>query len=424
MGISGEMMRPAVFLDRDGVISRPTLREGKPYPPHSLAELELLPGVQEALRALKAGGYCLVVVTNQPDIARGTALRTVVDSMNDWLKSILPLDAVLTCPHDDDDQCQCRKPLPGLITQAARELHVECTASYMIGDRWRDVEAGRRAGCKTFYIDRGYDEPAPETYDFRVRSLPDAARIILQSNTSVTAIRGLKVKIFADGADAPEMLEMYSKPYIKGLTTNPTLMRKAGISNYRAFAWEILAQIRDKPLSFEVVCDEFAEMERQAFEISGWADNVYVKIPVTNTRGEPSYALIRRLASRGVKLNVTAIMTLAQVREVVSALSPEVASFVSVFAGRIADTGVDPVPLMADAVQLLKTRSKAELIWASPREVLNIFHADSIGCHVVTATRDILKKLPLVGYNLDEYSLDTVRMFYRDAVAAGFSPCQ
>lgn len=240
----------------------------------------------------------------------------------------------------------------------------------------------------------------------------------------MTTIHSLKVKIFADGADAPEMLEMYSKPYIKGLTTNPTLMRQAGILNYRAFAREILAKIRDKPLSFEVVCDEFAEMERQALEISGWADNVYVKIPVTNTRGEASYALIRRLAARGVKLNVTAIMTLVQVREVVSALSPEVASFVSVFAGRIADTGVDPLPLMADAVRLLKTRSKAELIWASPREVLNIFHADSIGCHVVTATRDILKKLPLVGYNLDEYSLDTVRMFYRDAVAAGFSPCQ
>jgi D-glycero-D-manno-heptose 1,7-bisphosphate phosphatase len=180
MGIGGEVMRPAVFLDRDGVISRPTVREGKPYPPRSLAELELLPGVQEALWALKTGGYCLVVVTNQPDVARGTARRAVVDGMNDWLKSALPLDAVLTCIHDDDDQCQCRKPLPGLITRAARELGVECAASYMIGDRWRDMEAGRRAGCKTFFIDSGYDEQAPESYDFRVSSLPDAARIILQ----------------------------------------------------------------------------------------------------------------------------------------------------------------------------------------------------------------------------------------------------
>jgi transaldolase len=240
----------------------------------------------------------------------------------------------------------------------------------------------------------------------------------------VITIDSLKVKLFADGADTAEMLEMYSQPFIKGLTTNPTLMRRAGISNYRAFAREILAQIRDKPLSFEVVGDEFAEMERQALEISSWADNVYVKIPVTNTRGEASYALVRRLASRGVKVNVTAIMTLVQVRDVVSALSPEVASFVSVLAGRIADTGVDPVPLMAAAVQMLKTCAKAELMWASPRELLNIFQADSIGCHIITATRDILSKLPLVGYNLDEYSLDTVRMFYRDAVAAGFSPCK
>jgi transaldolase len=165
-------------------------------------------------------------------------------------------------------------------------------------------------------------------------------------------------------------------------------------------------------------------MERQALEISSWADNVYVKIPVTNTSGEPSYGLVRRLASRGVKLNVTAIMTLAQVRDVVSVLSPEVASFVSVLAGRVADTGVDPVPLMAAAVQMLKPCAKAELIWASPREVLNIVQADSIGCHIVTATHDILSKLPLIGYSLDEYSLDTVRMFYRDAVAAGFSPCK
>jgi D-glycero-D-manno-heptose 1,7-bisphosphate phosphatase len=176
------VMRPAVFLDRDGVISRTTIRKRKPYPPRSLAELELLPGVQAALRALKAGGYCLVVVTNQPDIARGTTLMTVVKGMNDWLMSVLPLDAVLMCPHDDDDGCLCRKPLPGLITQAARELRVECAASYMIGDRWRDVEAGRRAGCKTFFIDRGYDEPAPESCDFRVGSLPDAAKIILRTD--------------------------------------------------------------------------------------------------------------------------------------------------------------------------------------------------------------------------------------------------
>lgn len=234
-------------------------------------------------------------------------------------------------------------------------------------------------------------------------------------------IESLRVKIFADGADRSGMLEMYSKPYIKGLTTNPTLMRKAGISNYKAFAKEILSQLRDKPLCFEVLSDEFPGMEREALEIASWADNVYVKIPVTNTRREPSYALVHRLASRGVKLNVTAIMTLLQVREAVAALSPEVPSYVSVLAGRVADTGVDPVPLMAAAVHMLKTNPMAELIWASPRELLNIFHADSTGCHVITVTHDMLRKLSLIGRDLDEYSLDTVKMFYSDAVAAGFS---
>lgn len=237
----------------------------------------------------------------------------------------------------------------------------------------------------------------------------------------MTGIDQLKVKIFADGADKSGMLEMHAKPYIKGLTTNPTLMRKAGLTDYRAFAKDILQAITDKPISFEVFSDEFADMERQALEIAGWADNVYVKIPVTNTRREPSYDLVRSLAKRKIKLNVTAIMTLGQVRDVVAALDPKTPSYVSVFAGRIADTGRDPVPLMAAAVQLLGTNPKAELIWASPRELLNIFQADAIGCHVITVTNDILKKLSLVNYNLDDYSLDTVKMFYNDAFSAGFS---
>ena len=230
----------------------------------------------------------------------------------------------------------------------------------------------------------------------------------------------LKVKIFADGADKAGMLEMYAKPYIKGLTTNPTLMRKAGLKDYRAFAKDILKAIPDKPISFEVFSDEFADMERQAMEIAGWGNNVYVKIPVTNTRRETSYELVRKLAKRKVKINVTAIMTLAQVRDVVAALDPATPSYVSVFAGRIADTGRDPVPHMAEAVKLLKVNPKAELIWASPRELLNVFQADAIGCHIITVTNDILKKLSLVSFDLDEYSLDTVKMFYNDAVAAGF----
>lgn len=234
------------------------------------------------------------------------------------------------------------------------------------------------------------------------------------------ALDNLKVKIFADGADKNGMLEMYAKPYIKGLTTNPTLMRKVGITDYKAFAKDILQAIPDRPISLEVFSDDFAEMERQALEIASWGDNVYVKIPVTNTKREPAYELVRKLAKRNVKLNVTALMTLEQVRDVVAALNPEIPSYVSVFAGRIADTGRDPVPLMAAAVQLLKLNPKAELIWASPRELLNIFHADQVGCHVITVTNDILKKLSLVGFNLDDYSLDTVKMFHNDALAAGF----
>jgi transaldolase len=237
----------------------------------------------------------------------------------------------------------------------------------------------------------------------------------------MTSLSQLKVKIFADGADKAAMLDMYAKPYIRGLTTNPTLMRKSGIANYRAFAKDILSYIKDKPVCFEVLADEFAEMEHQALEIAGWADNVYVKIPITNTKGETSRALVRRLSDRQVKLNVTAIMTLAQLEEVMTALNPATASYLSVFAGRIADTGIDPLPLMRKAVEMLKVNRNAELVWASSRETFNIFQANAIGCQVITVTNDILNKLSLIGYDLAEYSLDTVKMFYDDARKAGFS---
>ena len=234
-------------------------------------------------------------------------------------------------------------------------------------------------------------------------------------------LENLKVKIFADGADKNGMLEMASKPFIKGLTTNPTLMKKAGISDFKAFALDILKEISDKPISFEVFSDDFPEMERQAYEIAGWGNNVYVKIPITNTKQEGVYELIGRLAKNKVKLNVTAMMTLDQVRGVVEKLNPDVPSYVSVFAGRIADTGRDPVPLMTKAVEILKINPLSELIWASPRELLNIFQADIIGCHIITVTNDMLKKLDLVGKDLDDYSLDTVKMFYNDAKSAGFT---
>jgi transaldolase len=233
-------------------------------------------------------------------------------------------------------------------------------------------------------------------------------------------VEQLKVKIFADGAEKAGMLEMAGKSWIQGLTTNPTLMRKAGIPDYKAFAKEILGLIREKPISFEVFSDEFPEMERQALEIASWGDNVYVKVPITNTKREPIYSLVKKLVAKKVKLNVTALMTVDQVRSTVEALDPSVPSYISVFAGRIADTGRDPLPIMRDSLAVMKQNPNAELIWASPRELLNIFQADEIGCHIITVTNDILKKLSLVGYDLSEYSLDTVKMFYQDGQAAGF----
>ena len=236
----------------------------------------------------------------------------------------------------------------------------------------------------------------------------------------MTNSNDLKVKLFADGADLTGIREMAANPMIKGFTTNPTLMRKAGVADYKSFALQVLGVVKDLPISFEVFDDDFAEMEKQALEIASWGKNVNVKIPVTNTRGEFCGPLAERLSRGGLQLNVTAVMTVDQVKRVADRLSPDTPAIVSVFAGRIADTGRDPVPIMAESVKVLKSRPKAELIWASPRELLNIFQADAIGCHIITATNDILKKLSLVGKDLDRYSLETVEMFYKDAKAAGY----
>jgi transaldolase len=234
------------------------------------------------------------------------------------------------------------------------------------------------------------------------------------------SIDRLKIKIFADGADLDGILTLYKKPYIKGFTTNPTLMRKAGVEDYEAFARKLLAAVPDRPISFEVFADDFDSMIAQGQAIASWGKNVNVKIPVTTTNGAFAGPVIKALAQAGVALNVTAIMTPDQVGRVAECLSPNIPAIVSVFAGRVADTGRDPVPLMQDCLKALKGRPKAELLWASPRELLNIFQADEIGCHIITVTHDVLAKLALVGKDLDEYSLDTVKMFFKDAQAAGF----
>lgn len=234
-------------------------------------------------------------------------------------------------------------------------------------------------------------------------------------------LNSLKIQIYADGADKAGILDLYAKPYIKGLTTNPTLMKKAGIRDYEAFARDILQTVTAKPISLEVFADDFPEMKRQALKIAGWGKNVYVKIPITNTRAESAVPLVRELAAEGVQLNITALLTSAQVRAVAAVLNPQVPAVVSIFAGRVADTGVDPMPIMRESLQLLAGQPRAELLWASVREVLNIVQAEQCGCHIVTVTHDILAKAAkLLAMDLDALSLDTVKMFAHDAAAAGY----
>ena len=233
-------------------------------------------------------------------------------------------------------------------------------------------------------------------------------------------IKDLKIKIFSDGANLEEMIIMNKKDFVHGMTTNPSLMKKAGINDYKTFAKNVLKEIKTKPISFEVFSDDFSEMEKQAKEIASWAQNVYVKIPITNTKKESSISLIKNLAKNNIKLNITAIMTLDQVKSVASVLNHDTPSIISVFAGRIADTGRDPIPVMKESLNIMKTNTKSELLWASSRELLNIFQAEEIGCHIITVTKDIISKLKFIDYDLSEYSLDTVKGFYNDALDAKF----
>jgi len=236
----------------------------------------------------------------------------------------------------------------------------------------------------------------------------------------VKTIDELNIKLFADGANLHEMFEMNKQNFIKGLTTNPTLMKKSGITDYREFAKQVLSEITQKPVSFEIFSDEPKEMIRQGLEISSWAENVYVKIPITNTRNEPSLEVIKTLVEMKVKVNVTAVMTLDQVKSISETFNPNVPSYVSIFAGRIADTGRDPISIVRDAIDELKWNQKLEIIWASPRELLNVFQANDIGCHIITATKEILNKISLINYSLEKYSLETVKMFHKDAIDSGY----
>lgn len=419
--------RRAVFFDRDGVLNRAVVVEGKPYPPASVDVVEVPADVPTLVSRLKQFGLLAIGVTNQPDVARGTQSRQAADALNEHVARLVGLDALASCYHDNSEGCACRKPRPGMLLDAAARWGIDLDRSFLIGDRWRDVDAGRQAGVRTVFIDYSYREQRPDPpANATVQTLEDAVTWIVdeisrEAAAGTPSADSLRIKLFADGADRAGILEMYGNPRIKGFTTNPTLMRKAGIADYAAFARDILGAVPDRPISFEVFSDEFDEMERQAMAIASWGEHVYVKIPITNTRRDSSIPLIERLTHAGVKLNVTALMTLGQVRDVCTAVSGGAATVVSVFAGRIADTGRDPVPMMAAARELTRLAPNAELLWASPRELLNIFQADAVGCDIITATNDILKKLELVGKDLDQFSLETVEMFRNDAVKAGFA---
>jgi len=236
----------------------------------------------------------------------------------------------------------------------------------------------------------------------------------------MSGLKDMKIKLFADGANAGEMIEEYKKGIVSGFTTNPTLMRKAGVDNYELFAKAVIKTIPDMPVSFEVFSDDLVTMEKEARIIASWGKNIYIKIPVTNTKGESTVSLVKKLSASGLKLNVTAILTVKQVADVTAALSSKTPAIISIFAGRIADTGQSPIPIMRDALKIIKPKPNIELLWASTRELLNIFQAETVGCHIITVTPDILKKIPGIGKDLTQLSLETVQMFYNDAKSAGY----
>ncbi len=426
------MLRPAVFLDRDGVLTIPEFRDGRSFAPRTLDTFNIYPDSASSVDALKQAGFLVVVVTNQPDVGAGLVSQDIVEEMHRLLRTSVAVDDIEVSYETKEQATERRKPGPGMLLDAARRWGIDLATSYMVGDRDSDIEAGTRAGCTSIFIDLGYREPVPTAQAVTVKTLREATDWILrradrraagieEEHKPMTTVSDLKIKIFADGADLAGILEMHKNPLIKGFTTNPTLMRKVGIDDYEAFGRELLAKVPDRPVSLEVFADEFDEMERQALAIASWGRNVNVKIPVMNTKGVFAGPLLSALSKRGVVLNVTAIMTPEQVAAVADAIDPNVPAIISVFAGRVADTGRDPIPHMQKCLAALSHRPKAELLWASPRELLNIFQADAMGCHIITVTNDVIAKLKLVGKNLDDYSRETVEMFYKDATASKFN---
>jgi transaldolase len=423
-----------VVLDRDGLLNRLVVHRpgGTPESPHTLAEVQILPGVPEAIKRLTEAGFSLAIASNQPAAAKGEVTAELLEAIHQAVVRAAEsaggrIESSHLCRHRAEDGCTCRKPRPGLLAEAlAANPGASAATSWMVGDRATDVLAGNAVGFKTAWLgftpfpgDEELLKKSGTSPLFRGRDLQHFVDHLLSDTLSAPT----SIKLFSDGADLASLLEIAKNPKISGFTTNPTLMRKAGISDYVAFARQVLEHIKDRPISFEVFADDFVEMERQARLIASWAPNVYVKIPVTNTRGESAAPLVRELSVQGrVQLNVTAICTLAQVRTISEALVGGAPAVISVFAGRVADTGRDPVPHMREARAIIDaSAAPAELLWASPRELLNIVQAEQAGAQIITVPPDMLKKLGLFGKDLGDYSLETVKMFYNDASLAGYS---
>jgi len=421
-----------VVLDRDGVLNHTVFHNDaeprdSPLTPDAVRIVE---GVPALLARLESAGFVLAVASNQPSAAKGKATQEALERTHARVLELVRAEGArversYVCYHRAEDGCSCRKPRTGML-EAALRATPESTprTSWMVGDRATDILAGAALGFSTAYLGPGY--PGDEELFLRHGVTPSFTAVDLRAFGEFL-LRGTPamgaIKLFSDGADLASLFEIAKHPRISGFTTNPTLMRQAGVSDYLAFAEAALEAVGERPISFEVFADEFSEMARQAKRLAELGPNVFVKIPVTNTRGESSEALIRELSvGGGVRVNVTAVCSVEQVRVVTRALSGGAPAVVSVFAGRIADTGRDPIPLMKEARAVADaSAASVELLWASPREVLNVVQAEQAGAHIITVPHDMLKKLELFGKDLEEYSLETVRMFHRDAQSAGYT---
>ncbi len=425
-------MKGLVVLDRDGVLNHTVFHnEAEPRDsPLRPEDVKIIDRVPELLKRLEDAGFELAVASNQPSAAKGKCTREALEATHQRVLELLRVAGArvprsYVCYHRAEEGCTCRKPRTGMLEAALRDTPGSSPrTSWMVGDRATDVLAGSALGFSTAYLGPGFFGDGELLAERGVRpffagkDLEHFVESLLGGAFAMSAI-----KLFSDGADLASLAAAAKHPRISGFTTNPTLMRKSGVSDYLEFVKGALAAVGQKPISFEVFADDPYGMARQARTLAELGPNVYVKIPVTNTHGDSTADLIRELSrTDGVRINVTAVCTLAQVRTVTQALSGGAPSVISLFAGRIADTGRDPMPVVKAAREVADASGASiEILWASPRELFNVVQAEQAGAHIITVPPDLLKKLELLGKDLDEFSLETVRMFHTDATSAGYT---